>query len=162
MYCDLWPYVLWPFDFQIQKRIVSAETIWGNTVPENEISSIFHNIPWCNFHHKYICLFFILESQFPTIWDQPAVQLILKVFYERSFCKKKVARKEWRFYSSPRNAMGRCNMAIDMCQKWNSITPPSVTHFWHLTYLGAVHKLCRLKIGRFLTPSPPPCRLFIK
>ena len=20
-------------------------------------------------------------------------------------------------------------------QKWNSITPPSVTHFWHLTYL---------------------------
>ena len=79
--------------------------------------SIFHNLPWCNFHHKYICLFFILESQFPTIWDQPAVQLILKVFYERSFCKKKVARKEWRFYSSPRNAMGRCNMAIDMCQK---------------------------------------------
>ena len=35
MYCDLWPYVLWPLDFQIQKRIVSvvsAETIWGNTV----------------------------------------------------------------------------------------------------------------------------------
>ena len=21
-------------------------------------------------------------------------------------------------------------------KKWNSITPPSVTHFWHLTYLG--------------------------
>ena len=83
-------------------------------ISEDETSSIFHNIPWCNFHHKYI---FILESQFPTIWDQPAVQLILKVFYERSFCKKKVARKEWRFYSSPRNAMGRCNMAKDMCQK---------------------------------------------
>ena len=32
IYCDLWPYVLWPFDFQIQKRIVSVETIWGNTV----------------------------------------------------------------------------------------------------------------------------------
>ena len=32
MYCDLWPYVLWPLDFQIQKRIVSVETIWGNTV----------------------------------------------------------------------------------------------------------------------------------
>ena len=32
MYCDLWPYVLWPLDFQIQKRIVSAETIWENTV----------------------------------------------------------------------------------------------------------------------------------
>ena len=32
MYCDLWPYVLWPLDFQIQKRILSAETIWGNTV----------------------------------------------------------------------------------------------------------------------------------
>ena len=32
MYCDLWSYVLWPLDFQIQKRIVSAETIWGNTV----------------------------------------------------------------------------------------------------------------------------------
>ena len=32
MYCDLWPYVLWPLHFQIQKRIVSAETIWGNTV----------------------------------------------------------------------------------------------------------------------------------
>ena len=24
--------VLWPLDFQIQKRIVSVETIWGNTV----------------------------------------------------------------------------------------------------------------------------------
>ena len=35
MYCDLWPYVLWPLDFQIQKRIVSAETIWGNTVCTN-------------------------------------------------------------------------------------------------------------------------------
>ena len=32
MYCDFWPYVLWSLDFQIQKRIVSAETIWGNTV----------------------------------------------------------------------------------------------------------------------------------
>ena len=32
MYCDLWPYVLWPLDYQIQKRIVFAETIWGNTV----------------------------------------------------------------------------------------------------------------------------------
>ena len=32
MYCDLWPYVLWPLDFQIQKRIVSAEAIWGNAV----------------------------------------------------------------------------------------------------------------------------------
>ena len=32
MYCDLWPYVLWPLDFQVQKRIVSAEIIWGNTV----------------------------------------------------------------------------------------------------------------------------------
>ena len=32
MYCDLWPYVLWPLDLQMQKRIVSAETIWGNTV----------------------------------------------------------------------------------------------------------------------------------
>ena len=32
VYCDHWPYVLWPLDFQIQKRIVSAETIWGNTV----------------------------------------------------------------------------------------------------------------------------------
>ena len=32
MYYDLWPYVLWPLDFQIQKRIVSAETTWGNTV----------------------------------------------------------------------------------------------------------------------------------
>ena len=34
MYCDPWPYVLWPLDFQIQKIIVSAETIWGNTVFE--------------------------------------------------------------------------------------------------------------------------------
>ena len=25
-------YVLWPLDLQAQKRIVSAETIWGNTV----------------------------------------------------------------------------------------------------------------------------------
>ena len=32
MYCDLWPYVLCPLDFQVQKRIVSAETIWENTV----------------------------------------------------------------------------------------------------------------------------------
>ena len=32
IYCDLWPYVLWPLDFQIKKRMVSAETIWGNTV----------------------------------------------------------------------------------------------------------------------------------
>ena len=32
MYCDLWPYLLWPLDFQIQKRIVYEETIWGNTV----------------------------------------------------------------------------------------------------------------------------------
>ena len=31
----MWPYVLWPLDFQIQKRIVSAETIWGNTVDGN-------------------------------------------------------------------------------------------------------------------------------
>ena len=32
MYCDLWPYVLWPLAFQIQKRIISSETIWGNPV----------------------------------------------------------------------------------------------------------------------------------
>ena len=32
MYCDLWPYVLWPLDFQIQKRIISVENIWGNMV----------------------------------------------------------------------------------------------------------------------------------
>ena len=32
MCCDLWPYVLWPLDFQSQKRIFSAETIWGNRV----------------------------------------------------------------------------------------------------------------------------------
>ena len=31
MFCDLWFYVLRPLDFQIQKRIVSAETIRGNT-----------------------------------------------------------------------------------------------------------------------------------
>ena len=30
MYCDLWPHV--PLDFQIQKIIVSKETIWENTV----------------------------------------------------------------------------------------------------------------------------------
>ena len=35
MYCDLWPYVLWPLDFGIQIGIVSAETIWGNTVGIN-------------------------------------------------------------------------------------------------------------------------------
>ena len=28
-------YELWPFDFQIQKRIISAETIWGNMVTYN-------------------------------------------------------------------------------------------------------------------------------
>ena len=32
MYCHLWPYVLSPLDFQIQKGIVSAETLRGNTV----------------------------------------------------------------------------------------------------------------------------------
>jgi hypothetical protein len=32
MCCNLWPYILWPLDFQIKKRIVFAETIWGNTV----------------------------------------------------------------------------------------------------------------------------------
>ena len=32
MYCDLWPYELRPLGFKIQKRIVCAETIWGNTV----------------------------------------------------------------------------------------------------------------------------------
>ena len=35
MYCDLWPYVLSPLDFQIQRRIVSAETIRWNTVNVN-------------------------------------------------------------------------------------------------------------------------------
>ena len=25
-----WPYIMWPLDFQSQKRIVSAENIWGN------------------------------------------------------------------------------------------------------------------------------------
>ena len=39
MYCDLWPYVLWPLDFQIQKRIVSAEYIWGNTVSEQSFTA---------------------------------------------------------------------------------------------------------------------------
>ena len=34
MYCDLWPYLLWPLDFQIQKRIVSAETTWENMVSD--------------------------------------------------------------------------------------------------------------------------------
>ena len=32
MYCNIWPYVLWQLDFQIQKRIFSMETIWRNTV----------------------------------------------------------------------------------------------------------------------------------
>ena len=41
MYCDLWPYLLWPLDFQIQKRIISSETIWGYTV----IWVIFRDIP---------------------------------------------------------------------------------------------------------------------
>ena len=40
-YCDLWPYLLWPLDFQIQKRIISSETIWGYTV----IWVIFTDIP---------------------------------------------------------------------------------------------------------------------
>ena len=34
MYCDLWPYVLCPLDFQIQKRIDSAETTWENMVSD--------------------------------------------------------------------------------------------------------------------------------
>ena len=45
MYCDLWPYVLWPLDFKIQKRIVSAETIRGNTV------------------HMYISIHFLAASR---------------------------------------------------------------------------------------------------
>ena len=45
MYCDLWPYVLWPLDFQIQKRIVSAETIWGNTVSNHKPKIPFFCFP---------------------------------------------------------------------------------------------------------------------
>ena len=51
MYCDLWPYVLWPLDFQIQKIIVSAETIWGNTVCW--FHSIFHFSFWSTKLRKY-------------------------------------------------------------------------------------------------------------
>ena len=40
MYCDLWPYVLCPLDLQIQKRIVSAETIGGNTVVPFEFGRV--------------------------------------------------------------------------------------------------------------------------
>ena len=39
----MWPLALctpWPLDFQIQKRIVSAETIWGNTVSTNPITAM--------------------------------------------------------------------------------------------------------------------------
>ena len=35
MYYDLWPYVQRPLDFEIQKRIVSAETIRENTAFRN-------------------------------------------------------------------------------------------------------------------------------
>ena len=40
MYCDLWPYVLFSLDFQIQKRIVSAETIWGNIGTERGVMEV--------------------------------------------------------------------------------------------------------------------------
>ena len=32
MYCNLWPYVLWPMDYRILKRIVSMEIIRRNMV----------------------------------------------------------------------------------------------------------------------------------
>ena len=48
MYCDLWPYVLWPLDFQIQKRIVSVETIWGNTVDGKICNDNFITGPYWN------------------------------------------------------------------------------------------------------------------
>ena len=53
MYFDLWPYVLWPLDFQIQKRIVSAETIWGNTV--------YIMFSWCS----ELAIFNLLENLSP-------------------------------------------------------------------------------------------------
>ena len=58
MHCDLWPYVLWPLDFRIQKRIVSAETIWDNTVFFAKIlvlssKSYFRDLAFPNFlSHK--------------------------------------------------------------------------------------------------------------
>ena len=42
-------YVLWPLDFQVQKRIVSAETIWGNTVVIEK--SKLANIPKTTLDH---------------------------------------------------------------------------------------------------------------
>ena len=53
MYCDPWSYVLWPLHFQIQKRIVSAETIWGNTVDING------NRLWCLFFLVWIRTIFV-------------------------------------------------------------------------------------------------------
>ena len=56
MYCDLWSYVLWPLDFQILKRIVSVETIWGNMVWCSS-SYIFHCNPMVHICsvHKFHC-----------------------------------------------------------------------------------------------------------
>ena len=66
MYYDLWPYVLWPLDFQIQKLIFSAKTIWGNTVTylpmdhqsasENDQSFIFYNRGSRTSIYEKICL----------------------------------------------------------------------------------------------------------
>ena len=69
MYCDIWPYVLWPLDFQIQKRIVSAETIWGNMVIKIEFekgSLILHL--FLNFGGYCYIHIGMYQSQPGTLW----------------------------------------------------------------------------------------------
>ena len=56
MYFDLWPYVLWPLDFQIQKRIVSSETMWGNTVCHQVLEDVMLiKSTWCDLHEALLC-----------------------------------------------------------------------------------------------------------
>ena len=93
MYCDLWPYVLWPLEFQIQKRIVSAETIWGNTV---YLFWEFLTPLGCLFRYSLKMTFDVLVERFGS-WILRMCWITFIAIFAKCWPEKK--KKVWKYVS---------------------------------------------------------------
>ena len=132
MYFDLWPYLLWPLDFQIQKRIVSAETIWGNTVID-----FFSNFVALS---PRVDLHLIFEKSTPCVarkiqvWNRPKIKFVQLDFSNLIF--------QCRSIGGPENLdFKRLNVIDQSAAMFTRCLPHSIAHDaaiwgWHFPKYG--------------------------
>ena len=107
MYCDLCPYVLWPLEFQIQKRIVSAETIWGKTVCKAPAC-------WtdCESVRLFIFLSIFVVFADSISYENNEILTRNKCIYKTDYCRIIPQRylEEWKtaYSPSPFNMLAPC------------------------------------------------------